>query len=92
MQPHERIRYLFYVILRKIATLLGHDIFDKDGLKLNAISYFLYGLNAAGLSSTIYTFFMYDITTGLNSIGYGAINCEVSLKFKFVFLNEIRIL
>lgn len=77
MLPHERIRRLFYNFLRKIAIVIGHDIFADGGLKLNALSYFLYGLNAAGLSSTIYTIYVYDTTTGLNSLGYGAINCQV---------------
>lgn len=77
MKPHERIRRLFYSLIRKLAIVIGHDVFAEGGLKLNALSYFLYGLNVAGISSTIYTIFAYDTTTGLNSMGYGAINCQV---------------
>lgn len=63
-----------------MSIVIGHDLFAAGGLKLNALSYFLYGLNAAGIFSTIYTIFVYDTTTGLNSMGYGAINCQVRSK------------
>lgn len=81
MEPHQRSRYTFYDSFRKILISIGHDndIFIKDSFKPNFNSSFLYGLNALGFISCVYTIIWYDVSTGLNSIGYGAINVQVKL-------------
>lgn len=77
MEPHERIRYIFYNLLCKFLILVGHDFLGKDVFKPSLYTIFLYGLNALGFVSCIYTLIWYDISTGLNAIGYGAFNIQV---------------
>lgn len=77
MEPHERIRYTFYTLLRKLLIASGHDFFQNGGFKPNLYTFFLYGLNALGFSFCIYTVIWYDVATGLHSIGYGAVNVQV---------------
>lgn len=77
MEPHERIRYVFYNLLRKFLIAVGHDFLHKDGFKPSLYSFFLYGINSFDFISCIYTMIWYDIATGLYSIGYGAINIQV---------------
>lgn len=80
MEPHERIRYTFHTLQRTLVTAVGHDFFEVGGFKTNFLSFFMYGLNTLGITSCIYTLLWYDIATGLNSIGYGAINIQVEFK------------
>lgn len=80
MEPHERIRFTFHTLERTLLIVVGHNFFEDGGFKPNLISFFLYGLNMLGITSCIYTFLWYDISTGLNSIGYGAINIQVKYK------------
>lgn len=56
---------------------VGHDFLQSGGFKPTPYTFFMYGLNALGLISCIYTIIWYDVSTGLNSIGYGAINVQV---------------
>lgn len=77
MKPHERIRYTFYNLFRKLLFSIGHDFLQKDGFKPTAYTFFMYGLNALGFTSCVYTIIWYDIATALNSIGYGAVNIQV---------------
>lgn len=79
MEPHERIRYVFYSLQRKLLIAVGHDFLGKDGFTPNSRTYFIYGLNALALASCIYTVIWYDISTGLNSLGYGAVNIQVTV-------------
>lgn len=77
MKPDERIRWTFYDLFRKLLIIVGHDYLRKDGLKRNLYTYFVYFTNAVGFTSCIYTVMWYDFSTGLNSIGYGAVNIQV---------------
>ena len=77
MEPHERIRYTFCTLLRKLLASIGHDFLRNGEFKPNFYSYFLYGINALGFTSCIYTLMTYDVATGLNSIGYGAVTVQV---------------
>lgn len=77
MKPYERIRFVFYNLLKKLLTSIGHDFVGKDPFKPTLYTFFTYGLNALGITSCIYTMLMYDVATGLNSIAYGSINIQV---------------
>lgn len=90
MEPHERIRYIFHTLQRKLVIIVGHDFYEKGGFKTNFLSFCMYALNTLGLTSCIYTLLWYDTSTGLNSIGYGAINVQVMYNSRSVvsfFLN-----
>lgn len=90
MEPHERIRYIFHTLQRKLLIIVGHNFYDKGGFKTNFLSFCMYALNTLGLTSCIYTLLWYDTSTGLNSIGYGAINIQVMYNDRSVvsfFLN-----
>lgn len=91
MQPHERIRHTFYTLLRKLLIIVGHNFIDEGGFKPNLFSFFLYVLNVLGFASCIYTFFWYDIETGLKTIGYGAVNIQV-MFFKINLFFKIHCL
>lgn len=78
MEPHERIRYVFYNLLQKLLTSIGHNFLANGSFKPNAYSFFLYGLNALGFTSCVYTVISYGVSTGLSSICYGAINFQVN--------------
>ena len=84
MEPHDRMRYTFYNLLRKILISIGHNFFCDGGFKPTFYTIFLYGLNALGVTSCIYTLIWYDVSTGLNAIGYGAINIQVKLVLFFI--------
>lgn len=77
MEPQERIRYTFYNLLRKCLIAMGHDFLQGDGFKPNLYAFFLYAINAIGFISCVYTVIWYDISTGLGSVGYGAISIQV---------------
>lgn len=77
MKPHETIRYVFHNLLRNILIVLGHNFLQMDGFKPTPYTYFLYLTNVFALMSCIYTVMWYDISTGLNSFGYGAANIQV---------------
>lgn len=78
MQPHERIRHIFYNSFRKLLISTGHDYLGEGGeFKPNFLTYFMYLFNAVGFITCIYTIIWYDVETGLNSIGYGAVNIQV---------------
>lgn len=78
MKPHERIRHTYHILLRKLLVAVGHDFLQKGGFKPSSYTFFLYGLNAFGFASCIYTVLVYDVATGLNSIGIGANNIQVN--------------
>lgn len=78
MKPHERIRYTFYDLFRKLLKSIGHDFLQKGGFKPTWYAFSLYGLNAFGFACCVYTVVVYDVSTGLNSIGYGAVNIQVN--------------
>lgn len=77
MQPHEKIRHIFYTLHRTLLIFVGHNLYQEGGFKPNWYTFLLYGLNTLGITSCIYTLLWYDVSTGLNSIGYGAINIQV---------------
>lgn len=78
MEPHERIRYTFYNLLAKLLMSIGHNYLHKNGFKPHLYTYFMYLVNAVGFTSCIYTIIWYDAATALNSIGYGAVNVQVT--------------
>lgn len=86
MEPLERVRYTFYNLLRNLLIVVGHNFLEEGGFKPNLFSFFLYGLNVLGTVSCIYTVLYYDVETGLKSIGYGAVNIQVTYKKWFLKL------
>lgn len=80
MEPYERMRYTFFRLFRTILIIIGHDYLRKEGLKRNWYTYSMYLVNVAGFTSCIYTVMCYDVPTGLNSIGYGAVNIQVQCQ------------
>lgn len=58
----------------------GHNYLHKDKFTPNLYTYFLYGLDALSFISCVYTVLVYDVSTGLNSIGYGAVSIQVTLN------------
>lgn len=86
MNSHERIRYIFYNLFRKLLFSIGHDFLQEEGFKPTAYTFFLYGINVLGFTSCIYTIIWYDVSTKLNSIGYGAVNIQVvNIKLNRIF-------
>lgn len=77
MESLKRIRFIFHNFLRTALIAVGHDFLQKDGFKPNLYTFFLYGLDAFAIACCAYTVIWYDVSTGLNSIGYGAINVQV---------------
>lgn len=57
--------------------LLDMTFFEKMDSNRIPFRFFLYGLNVLGFTSCIYTVLAYDVATGLDSIGCGAINIQV---------------
>lgn len=80
MEPHERARYTFHNLLRRLLIVIGHNFIKEGGFKPNLFTFFLYALNVFGSVSCIYTVLWYDFETALNSIGYGAVNIQVTYK------------
>lgn len=78
MKPYERIRYTFYNLLQKLLISIGHNYLVKDEFKPSPYSFSLYAVNILGLLTCVYTVIVYDIPTGLNAIGYGAISIQVN--------------
>lgn len=82
-EPHQRIRYVFYNLLQKLLFPIGHDFLTEGGYKPTSNTYFMYCVNALSFASCIYTCIWYDISTGLNSLSYGAVNIQVKQSSKF---------
>ena len=77
MEPHEKIRYSFYNLLRKLFIAVGHDFFGDDGFKPNLYTYCIYVVSVASFTSFLYTILVYDIAIKLTTIAYFAMFCQV---------------
>lgn len=77
MEPHEKIRYSFYHLLRKLFAAVGHDFLRADGFKPNFNTYCIYLVAVIAFTSFHYTIMTYDIVTKLSAIAYLALVYQV---------------
>lgn len=77
MQPHERIRHVFFNLIRKIFIFVGHDFFAQEHFKPYFLTYVMYGCEALMYIGTVKTICFYDIAQKLNVIAFVGIAFQV---------------
>lgn len=80
MQPHEKIRHLFFNLLRKLFIFIGHDFYGGGEFKPYWLSYIMYGYLASFYIGAIYTVIYYDMLEKLNTIALTGIAVQVKIK------------
>lgn len=77
MKAHEKIKHLFFNLIRKTFIIVGHDFFVHEKFKPYWLTYIMYGLLALLYIGTGKTFFFYDLAHKLNITAFLGIGLQV---------------
>lgn len=89
MEPHQKIRYLFHTLLRKLFIFIGHDIFRDGEFKPYSATYFIYVLFIIFFLGAFKTLAFYNMTVVLNMIAFLGLACGKSTIFLVTLFQNV---
>lgn len=77
MEPHERVHYLFYVVLRKPFIIIGYDFYPMKEFKPYLLTYLGYVLLLWYFIGVVNTILNYDMVAVLHMVSFTGMSIEV---------------
>lgn len=78
MEPHEKIRDLFFIELRKIFVLLGHDFYRQAEFKPYFLTFCMYLSYSTFYFGVVKTIMFYSMVETLNMIAFVGVALQVN--------------